>query len=338
MSDDKAFNEDEALAEIWDRHEEESQPRDDRGRYATKEEGEAEETAEAPEKAVEAEAEEKAPKQEEAKEEDAAPVVEAPSHLPKAIREAWGEMPDHVRSVLDENQRSYAQRLADAENYRRSFDPIRQRIEQARQDLPAMANMAPEQIAAQVFELAQWSNRLEQDPVGALMAIAAHRGVGDQLRAQFNGEAPQSDPVAEMRAKIADLEQKLETRQQAPDIDAQVQQEMHRARLQGEVEAFAQSKADWGVLEPHVQAALPEHMAAHPDLSPVEVLELTYNAVANQLLHPLRSAAADEAVKARKADAAKAAASVNVSPEGAGEPAPLTEDEMHSQVWDRHNS
>ena len=198
--------------------------------------------------------------------------------------------------------------------------------------------MQPEEIAAQVFELAQWSARLQNDPVGALTAIAAHRGVGDQLRAHFSGEPQEADPMAGVRAEIAGLKQQLAQAQQAPDIDAQVQHQMNVARLQGEVEAFAQSKADWGVLEPHIQAALPEQQAAHPDLSPIEVLEMTYNTVANQLLHPLRSAAAETAVNAQKADAARQAASVNVTPEGAGAPAPLSEDEEMDKIWARHHS
>ena len=333
MSEDKTFSEDEELDRIWNENEGD-QPRDERGRYATKEE----EAAEAPETPVEAEAEEKAPEAEKVEEEATAPVVEAPSHLPRAIREVWADLPEAARNVIDENQQSYAKRLSVAEEYRRSLDPIHQRIQQARQDLPALANMQPEEIAAQVFELAQWSARLQSDPVGALTAIAAHRGVGDQLRAHFSGEPQEADPMAAMRAEMAEMRQQLAQRQQAPDIDAQVQHQMHVARLQGEVEAFAQSKADWGVLEPHIQAALPEQQAAHPDLSPIEVLELTYNSVANQLLHPLRSAAAESAVNAQKADAAKKAASVNVTPEGAGAPAPLSEDEEMDKIWAKHHS
>lgn len=341
------LTEDEALDAIWEKGEAEAvnnQPRDEGGRFATKEADPAmeektedpaipsiedEKAAEAPEVTAEAEGDKGT--------EGTAP--EAPSHLPRAIRDVWGALDENTRAVIDSTQRDYARRLSEAETVRRSAGPVYERLVQAQREMPALSQMTPEQIAANVFELSQWANRLEQDPVGALMSIAAHRGVVDDLRQKIVGGAETAaDPMRELRQELAALKSQLGQRPDPDAIKSQIEQEMLVANLGREVEAFAKSKADWGVLEPHVQARLPEMLEANPHLAPIEVLEHTYNTVANDLLHPLRSAAADEAVKARKADAARAAASLNVQPEGAGDPVPMSEDEAMDAVWAKHHN
>lgn len=293
-------------------------PRDEHGRFIAKE-GE-----EAPAEAAET------PEEPEVK-------VEAPSHLPKAIRERWAALDEETRSVLDENQRDYAKRLQQAEDYRRAAGPVYDRLVQAAKDMPALQQQTPEQIAAQVFELAQWANRLETDPVGAIMAIASHRNVMDQLKAKF-GEAPDApDPMADLRQQVADLQQQLAQRVDPQAIESQVAQQMELARLQAEIDAFSRSKADWEAVQPHIAERVPEMRDANPHLGPIEVLEHTYNTVKQELFDPLFSAAATDAVKAQKADAARKAASINVQPSGAGEPPPMSEDDALNAIWDKHH-
>lgn len=311
-----------AAREIWNRSEE-NQPRDERGRFAVADEKPADAAVETPETPVQAE-----------------PANDAPSHLPRAIREVWGTLDEGTRTVISDTQREYAKRLQEAEQIKRAAGPVYDRLVQAAKDMPGLADKTPDQIAAEVFELSQWANRLQADPVEAIMAIANHRNVADQLKARFaGGEQPAApDPMAAVMQELAALKAQIAGRPDPAAIETQVAQQMEAARMQGEVEAFAQSKPDWGILEPHIQNRLPQVMEENPHLKGIELLDHAYNTVATELLNPLRSAAVADTARANKAEAAKAAASINVQAEGAGEPAPLSDREAALAIWQRDHA
>lgn len=321
-----------AMAAVWDKANE--QPRDDAGRFAERPAEAAESATDAPsEGATEPEATAETPEPEEAP----GPVIEPPGHLPREVKEAWADMPEAARDAISRSQAEMARNLGEANRERQAIRPIYDQVVRAAQELPQLANMTPGKIAEDVFALAKWAAALEADPAGTLIGVAQQRGV--DLRAALDGqqqsEAP-SGEVAALNQKVAQLEAALQQYASPEALHEQITMTMQQDRIAADVSAFAASKPAWNLLQHEIMNQIPDVRDANPHLSPREVLELTYNTVEQQTLNPLISAAAENAVKSRKAEAARAAKSINVSPDSAGKPAPMTDDEMMSQIWDRN--
>ena len=316
-----------AMQAVWDANHGDDRPRDEHGRFAAAEPAVSEE-AEAPEPPEEPEATEQP--------EDA---PEPPGHLPRAVKEVWASLDETARDAISSSQDEMARKLGDATRVQRAAQPVYDVIVKAAQEMPTLAGMTPEDIAKDVFDLARWGNALNTDPRGTLLSIAREKGI--DLTGAEPTEAPQQTSAdhqaAQLQTRIDQLERQLRQVADPNAIQSQIQTTMETARIEAEIGAFASQKPEWGVLEPHIQARIPSMMDENPHLSPMEVLSYTYDTVAKELLNPLRSAAAEHATKARKAEAAHAAASINVEPESAGSAAPKSEWEVAKEIWERNH-
>src|SRR6056297_1819950 len=142
----------------------------------------ADETAETPEDEA---AEEESGEDDDAAEKDDEgdkPEVEAPSELPKSVRDAWGEIPEDARGAILESHRKMGRQLAEQGRLMHGLKPIQDVLTNAVQELPALANMQPDQVAQQVMALAKISNDFDQKPVETMMGLIKQHRLEEPLR------------------------------------------------------------------------------------------------------------------------------------------------------------
>lgn len=273
---------------------------------------------------------------EEAKEEateEAEPVEEpAPTDLPAGVRDAWKDMPEAARKAVQESHREMAAKTRDMGRMVKGLEPIQDVLVQAARDLPAMANKTPEVVAAEIFELAKYAQKLDENPRAALEEIAKARGVDLGQPAQ-EGERGLLDKVAKLERDLAEAKAAADPARITQEVTASLEQE----RQVQAVNEFASSKADWSEVEDKVPAAVQYVMATNEGLSHRDILEQAYLLAGGQ--HSAQPKAKEDpapsqAPESPAPDKAKAAKSVNVSSQPTRKRV-LTEDEMLDAVYDR---
>lgn len=254
---------------------------------------------------------------------------DVPSNLPRAVRERWGELDDGLKDILQEQQNRLERVSAEAGQQKQAIGPIYDKVVQAAQEFPQLAQMKPAQIADEVFELARWANSLHSDPVSAILSIAQEKGVSEALKGKLGGES--SDTVAGLQQQVATLTQQIQRMADPAAIRETVTQQLTENTVQSEIKAFSQSKADWAEVEPHLAQFIPVAREMKPGASITEILGSAYE-MAQYALPNTRNRLLTE----RETEAArKRAQSVNVNSQGAASASDLTEDQQMEQIWAR---
>lgn len=268
---------------------------------------------------------------------EAAPAVEAPSDLPTALREKWGEIPEAVRDSVLTAHRGMARKLEDMGRALQASKPVHDALVKAAQISPAVRGMAPGQIAQEVFTLLEGLGR---DPVRTIATMAQSYGATNGLRALLAGQPPgRPDPQA---LRIRQLEARL---QQAADpalIDQRVTQTLAARETERAVADFAASKPHWAEVQNDLPFFVTKVRSAQPGVSPKDALERAYDMAvhANPELRAKVAAARPAPTApdpARTAEQLKAK-SVNVPPSRPTNPRPLSEDEALAAIWDKNHT
>jgi len=175
------------------------------------------------------------------------PAVEAPSGLPRAVREHWAAIPEAARTEIERSQREMSDRLADQGRQIQGISPIRDSLVRAVKDLPSLANMRPEQVASEVFELAQFNDAFKRDPVGTFVsrinALGMGAAIGEALGAQ--PATPEGQQFGTMQREIAALKRELQQASDPQRINSAIEQHSARSNAQSEVQRFADSAPNW---------------------------------------------------------------------------------------------
>jgi murein L,D-transpeptidase YcbB/YkuD len=304
-----------ALKAVWDKH----NP------------GEGQEATEAVDEAQEAAPEaEEAPKPE---------PVKAPYDLPKEYNELWPDLTEAQREVVARTYRENANKWGEIGRQVKGIEPIRDVLVKAAEEMPSLRDMTPDQVAAEMFTLAQWAQRLNSDPEAALREIAEARGI------TLSGEAPkqQSAPdasVAALKAQIAKLEQQVAQAANPEYLANQIAAHTAQERLQNEINSFSASKEHWNEVEPHMPAAIQLVRGKLGEgASATDVLSAAYDLTVNQFVSSPK-ASQDAAAKAATVDPAKAqeAKSFNVRSDATPSKAPKTERQLMKEVWRKHHN
>ena len=305
----------------------ESQPdRDEKGRFKAKE-AENEQAEESVEEKTEAEAKK----------------TEAPGSLPYAVKQVWDKIPEEARAALHESQNRMSSEMGAMRKRDQAIGPIFEQIQAAAKELPFLADMKPEQIGQEVFQLARWAQALGADPASgaqALLSMADRYGTREALQQAIGGQVPDQTAqtqhaLRQMQLKIQSLENDLAAARQEP--------------VQNDVTRFAQSKGeDWALVETSLPAHIEAARAEMPHANSTQLLEAAWERATwahpqfrERLLAERANAAAAEAARAaeeaRKADAQRAAR-LNVRPNGAGKDKPQTPREAMEEAWARLHS
>lgn len=301
----------------------ETRERDEQGRFVAKqpseavEEGkEAEETAETVEQ----------------------PENDAPSILPKNIRDRWGDLDAELKTVLTDQQTRMSQALAEAGKQKQAIGPIYDKVLQAAKEFPQLAEMQPGQIADEVFDLARWASSLQQDPVGSLLSMAEQHGAMDALKQRLGGtQQPQEgasevSEVAALKEQITGLQGQIQQLMDPSRISEAVTQQVNQNSVQSEVQAFAASKPDWAEIEPDLADFIPVAQRLQPEGTSRDILEAAYEMAKYALPNTRTRLLTERETRA----AQERATAVNVNSQGTASSAELTDDQLMNQVWAKH--
>jgi len=269
------------------------------------------------------------------------PAVEAPSGLPRAVREHWAAIPEAARTEIERSQREMSDRLADQGRQIQGISPIRDSLVRAVKDLPSLANMRPEQVASEVFELAQFNDAFKRDPVGTFVsrinALGMGAAIGEALGAQ--PATPEGQQFGTMQREIAALKRELQQASDPQRINSAIEQHSARSNAQSEVQRFADSAPNWADVEQIIPGFIPVAKQMLGDsASGKDVLQKAYDLAIYAKTPAVKAEAAKPAPPQpdpQRAAQAMRAKSVNVKSGPTGKARPLSEDDELAAIFQR---
>jgi hypothetical protein len=273
----------------------------------------------------------------------AAPVaIDAPTDLPSSIRAKWLDMPEDARDAVLSSHRELTRKMADQGRVVQAAKPVFDVLVRAAKEIPTLANMTPDQIAGDVFKMAQIQGQLAANPVQTLLGIAqqygALEGMKQALAGQGSTQAAQEN-VALMQ-EVRQLRSQLQTVLNPDAIDRRIDQTLTGRETERMVTEYAAQKEHWGKVEPMIPQFIPiAQQTLGEGASPKDVLNQAYD-MAIHALPDLRNKVAAPAFAQAAPDPARtqaqlAAKSVNVKPAAPSQQRPLSERQRMEQVYDR---
>lgn len=284
----------------------------------------------APEKAIDAPADVETPQE----------AADAPTDVPVALRKHWTALPEDAREAVLSSQREMSRKLSDMGRQVQGISPIRDVLVGAVKELPALANMRPEQVAQEVVQLAKISADFRSKPLETFLSLAKQHNMVDALKQALGGQPQAAQETAQLQGQIRALQEQLSRAADPEFIRQQVSAVATQERVLTEVQAFAAKQEHWAEVEPLLPQFIPAIREAMPGASEKDILERAYE-TALSLKRPDLKAPAKAAVEAatqpdpERTQAAIQAKSVNVPARTTGKPRELTEDEAYSAVYDR---
>lgn len=271
------------------------------------------------------------------------PAEPPPSFLPGAVKEKWKDLPPDVREAIAQSQGEMSRKLADASRQMQGIGPIRDNLVELSQEFPQLLNMKPQEVLAEMREMAVIGQHLHQDPVRTILAVAEKHGVTGQLAEFFNGKQvqPNSAPqqhIQQLQAEIRGLKQQLEQVGNPEYLQSQVSSFMEQQSAMNEVQSFAQKAEHWDKVEAHLPKIIPFVREAKPGASTADVLKASYEMAIQQLVPQAHPKAVEETAPQadpKRTEAALKAKSVNVQGSMSGKARSMSEDEMLAQIYDR---
>lgn len=269
-------------------------------------------------------------------------IVEPPSDLPASIKAKWADMPEEAQDAVLASHRDLSRKLADQGRVVQAAKPVYDVLIQAATELPSLKGMTPQQIAADVFQMAKIQAQMGNDPVKTLVGIAEQYGATEGLKAALGGQAAPEAAQANM-ALVQEVRQLRAQLQQVADpgaIEARVAQTIAGKEVERMVMDYATSKPLWNEAEPIIAQMIPlAQQRLGEGASQKDVLDAAYD----------MAIYADPALRVKAAPAAKApvqpdpartvaqmkAKSVNIAGRP-GQGKPLSEDQALAAVWDKH--
>ena len=277
--------------------------------------------------------------------EDEAPVeVEAPSDVPYAIKQHWKDIPETARDAILKSQREMGQKLADQGRQVQGIAPIRDVLAQAVKEVPALANMRPEDAAKEVMVLAKLSQDFSAKPVETLMGYIKQHGLGEAMQAAMSGQpqGQQAQQVPQLMKHIQGLERKIAEISDPEYMRGNFETFNTQSQVNSSVTEFASKAEHWGAVESHMPATIQFVQATlGENASTSDVLSKAYELAVSQFVPDAKVKQGEAAEKAapvvdpERSKAALKAKSANVQSRSSGKSRTMTEDELMSATYDK---
>jgi hypothetical protein len=297
-------------------------------------------TADSPVEAAEAPVEaEEAPKAAE----PAPEVTDAPTDVPVALRKAWNKLDADERTALVDNHRDLSRKLSEMGRVQQGLAPIQSVLVNAVKELPALANMRPDEVAQEVVTLAKISADFRTKPLETFITLAQKHNMVDALRQALGGQQQAAQSTATLQTEIAALKQQLARAADPEFIREQVSAVTNEQRIVSDIQAFAEKQDHWAEVEADIPAFIATVKHKMPNASAQDVLARAYKLAVADLYEArpdLKAtvAAAVEAAPAPDPERAKAAIqakSINVPNRTTGKAREMTDEEIYSAAYDR---
>lgn len=284
-------------------------------------------------------------------------AIQAPASWSAEMKGEFSKLPPTVQSYVTarETEMSRAMsRLGPAAKFAERFSPT---IEQHK-DYFDRVKLAPETVFGNYLA---FDAALLKDPAAAIRSLADNLKVDLKQLVDESAALESLDPaLKQVLSKFDSVSQELDAlkaSQRKAQDDARAQAEAREAAtlnsMQAIVDAFALKNPDYAILENDIAGILPIVMSEKPNAPHADVLREAYdrarraNPVTWQRMQAEQKAASEKAAqeKAKKdaaeakkrAEAAKAAAAVNVK--GASQPNPSANlDQSRMAIWNKYNA
>jgi len=269
--------------------------------------------------------------------------VAAPSDIPYALKQHWQEIPESAREAILDSQRDMGRKLADQGRQVQGIAPIRDVLTKAVQEIPSMADMRPEDAAAEIFELAKLSHEFTAKPVETLMGYIQKQGLGAAMHAALSGQDPtQAQQAPQLMKHIQGLERKIAQLADPEAMRSSFETFTEQSQVQNSVTEFASKAEHWAAVEDHMPATI-QYMQATlgKDASTTDVLTKAYDLAVSQNVPDAKAKQQEPlektvpAVDPERSKAALKAKSANVQSRASGKFRTMTEDELMSAAYDK---
>ena len=284
-------------------------------------------------------------KAEDEAEEPAEKPVEAPTDLPAPIRAKWQDMPPEAREAVLSSHRDLTRKMADQGRIVQASKPVYDVLVKAAQEIPTLSDMTPQQIAADVFAMAQIQGQLAQDPVRTLMGIAKQYGALEGIKAAISGQG-QSEAARENVSLMQEIRQLRAQLQNVADpnaIEQRVNSTLTTRETERMVSEYAAQKEYWSDVEPVIPQMIPiAQQRLGEGASAKDVLDAAYD-MAIHAIPDLRAKAVAAVPTPAQHDPARTAAqlkakSVNVKSSSPTKPRPQSEVDRMAAIWDKYHN
>lgn len=288
--------------------------------------------AQAYRRAQEGKTEEEAEAEAEAEPEPAPEPVAMPTDMPGALKAHWATMTPEARDAVAAAQRDLSRRMAEQGKALSGLKPFQESLVDAMNEFPAMKDMKPAAIVAEMKTLARINQQFQTNPVQAVLGIIQQHGLQNAIGAYFAGQPQVANHLAAAERRVAALEKQIK------DMDVPTQARRQFEAMQSErdgmsmVNEFANRAEHWAKVEGQIPGLLPMARSELPANAPArDVLQKAYDmALRLQGLTP-KATVTDPA----KVAAARAATAVNVAGKASTNPRPMTEDEELAAAYRR---
>lgn len=270
---------------------------------------------------------------------------EAPSELPRAIKDAWKDIPASARDAIVDAQREANRKLSEQGRLIQGISPIRDVLVRAAQELPALADMRPADVASEVLELAKLSNEFSARPVETIIGLIKKHGIEQAVSQVLQGQPMQAPDTSGLMNEFKMLKRQLAQVSDPEYFREKVSDVVATSQTQAEVNAFAKKAEYWGRVEEHMPVAIQLTKARLGEgASPGDVLQAAYDLAVSQFVPEVQKAKSQPAAaraaedNPEKTEAARKAKSVNVTSRPTDKPRKLTADEAMEEAWRRMQS
>lgn len=264
----------------------------------------------------------------------------APSDIPYAIKQHWDDIPETARTAILDSQREMGRKLADQGRQVQGIAPIRDVLTQAVKDIPALANMRPDEAATQIFKLAKLSNDFTSKPVDTLMGYIQKHGLGEQMGRALAG-LPNAGQAQNTTGEIDRLNREVKRLSDPEFMRSNFETFNTQSQVNSSVAEFAGNAEHWGAVEDHMPAAIQYLQATLPNASTTDVLQQAYELAVSQHVPDAQAKLEVAAPKAapiadpQRSKAALKAKSANVQSRASGKSKVMTEDEVMAAAYDK---
>ncbi|MEQ9634607.1 MAG: hypothetical protein RLW68_00835 [Devosia marina] len=253
---------------------------------------------------------------------------------------AWEAIPADKRATIAQHEQELHSRLSDMGRQVSTFKPLQEAASEFSEYFNGNLALNGQQInpADGIRYLANIQRSMDQAPFETLMSIAETYNLQDQLTKHFGGQVqavPQDQKV--LLNEIAELKRTIS----GLSNPANVEQVIEKRELTSELSRFAQSKPLWAQVEADLPFFITKAKTKLGEAATrTQVLETAYDlAVEADPALRAQTQTAAQAVNngdsARKAEAAKRAAEVNVTSTSSGKPKQPSLDDELSAIWDK---
>jgi hypothetical protein len=271
--------------------------------------------------------------------------VDAPTDLPSSIRAKWADMPEDARDAVLSSHRELTRKMADQGRIVQSSKPVYDVLVRAAQEIPTLKDMTPDQIATDVFKMAQIQGQLAADPVNTLLGIAKQYGALDAMKQAIGGQNPSqaAQENVTLMQEIRQLRSQLQSGTDPRAIEDRINQTLTVRETERMVSEYATQKEYWGDVEPLMPQFIPmAQQRLGEGASTKDVLDAAYD-MAIHAIPDLRTKATVPAKAQTQPDPARTQAqlkakSVNVKSTSSGKSAPMTEEQRLAAIWDKHHN